>query len=71
MEQNKSEMEKSQLLTELLRNPEDHAQEIDDINKMKPTQEPWGFEIPYTEYPKYYAWDNKKRKWNRRKRKVI
>ena len=71
MEQNKWEMEQFDLLEELLQNPEHHGVKIGEIQKFKPNHEPWGFEIPYTEYPKYYSFDRTKRKWTRRGRKVI
>jgi len=71
MEQNKFELEQTQLLEELLKNPEENADQIHKIKKLKRDHEPWGFEIVYPEYPKYYSWSNPKRKWIRRGRKVI
>ena len=71
MLQNRIEMEKVATLEDLLRNPEENAEDILKIQKYKPQHEPWGFEIPYPEYPKYYSWSNTNRKWKRRKRKVI
>ncbi len=38
--------------------------------KKKYNTEPWGFEITYMMYPKYYTWNSPTKKWQRRKKKV-
>lgn len=69
MEQNKLEMEADKRLKDLLENPDDNVLEIGEIQKMKPDDQPWSFEMTYAEFPKYYTWTDKKT-WKRRSFKV-
>ena len=72
MAMNKMELEASQQLQLLLQNPAGNEEEIKKLQKLDKPGEPWGYELTYDDYPKYYTWNTtKKKKWSRRVRKVI